>query len=145
MAPIIALDRATERFVRRAGQAGPDYEAGVRNPRRNWAEAAVAAEPAYRDGVTQAAQAGRFGRGVRRAGNQKWQQRAIELGVPRFPTGVAAAADEWTRGFAPFHQAISAVQLAPRRPKRDPANRQRINQILDAVTNAAIQRDRTGG
>lgn len=144
MAPIIPLDRATERFVRRAGQAGPDYEAGVRAPRRPWAEAAAAAEPAYRDGVTAAAAAGRFGRGVRRAGNAKWQQRSIELGVARFPSGVAAASGEWTRGFAPFHQAISAVQLSPRRPKRDPANRQRINQILDAVTAAAVARDRTG-
>lgn len=144
MAPIIPLDRATERFVRRAGQAGPDYEAGVRNPRRNWQEATTAAEPSYRDGVTAAAQQGRFGRGVRRAGNAKWQRRAVELGVPRFPTGVAAAADEWTRGFQPFHAAISAVQLPPRRPKRDPANRQRINAVLDAVIAAAATRDRTG-
>lgn len=143
MAAIIPLDRATEKFVRRAGQAGPDYEQGVRNPRRNWADAASAAETTYRDAVTTAAQQGRFGRGVRRAGQAKWQKRAIELGVPRFPTGVAAAADDWTRGFAPFHQAISAATLPPRRPTRDPANRQRINAILDAVTQAAIQRERT--
>jgi len=144
MAAIIGLDRATERFVRRAGQAGPDYEAGVRNPRKNWADAATAAESTYRDAVTAAAQQGRFGRGVRRAGQAKWQRRAVELGTARFPSGVAAAADDWTKGFAPFHQAISAAVLPPRRPTRDPANRQRINAILDAVTNAANQRDKTG-
>lgn len=142
MAAIIPLDRATEKFVRRAGQAGPDYEAGVKAPRRNWAESAAAAEATYRDAVTAAATQGRFGRGVRRAGNQKWQNRAVELGVPRFGPGVAAAADDWTRGFAPIHRAIAAVQLPPRRPKRDPANRQRINAMLDAITAAAVAAER---
>jgi hypothetical protein len=68
----------------------------------------------------------------------------VELGTARFPSGVAAAADDWTKGFAPFHQAIAAAVLPPRRPTRDPANRQRINAILDAVTNAAVQREKTG-
>lgn len=144
MAGIIPLDRASERFVRRAGQAGPDYEAGVRNPRQPWAERASAAEANYRDAVTLAAQQGRFGRGVRKAGNQKWQSRAATLGTARFPSGVAAAAPDWTAGFAPYHQAISAVQLPPRRPTRDPANRQRINAILDAVIRAADQQQRAG-
>lgn len=139
MAAIIPLDRATERFVRRAGQAGPDYEAGVRAPRRPWAESAGAAEGNYRDGVTAAATQGRYGRGVRRAGNQKWQSRAVELGVGRFPSGVAAASGDWTKGFAPYHQAIAAATLPPRRPTRDPANRQRINAILDAVIKTAQQ------
>lgn len=144
MAPIIDLARATERFVRRAGTAGPDYEAGIKNPRADWAQATRAAESAYVAGVTAAAQAGRFGRGVQRAGSGKWQRRALELGVQRFPAGVAAAANEWTQGFAPFHQAIAGVQLQPRRPKRDPANRVRINQILDAIISTARAQEQRG-
>ena len=69
MAAIIPLDRATERFVRRAGQAGPDYEAGVRAPKRPWAESATAAESNYEGGVQQGITAKRYGKGVRRAGN----------------------------------------------------------------------------
>lgn len=144
MANIIALDRATERFIRRAGAAGPDYEAGVKNPRAPWAERAAASEDNYKAAVTLAAGQGRYGRGVRRAGNTKWQNRAVTLGTARFPSGVAAAAPDWTAGFAPYHQAISAAQLPPRRPTRDPANRQRINAILDAVIRAADQAQRAG-
>jgi len=144
MAAIIPLDRATERFVRRAGQAGPDYEAGVRAPKRPWAESAAAGEGNYEAGVQQGITAKRYGKGVRRAGNAKWQERAVMLGTARFPSGVAAASGEWAKGFQPFHAAIASVQLPPRRPKRDPANRNRINAILDAVTAVAVARDRTG-
>ncbi len=42
MAAIIPLERIREKWVRRAGQAAPDYEAGIRNPRRDWAQAAQA-------------------------------------------------------------------------------------------------------
>lgn len=142
MAAIIPLDRATERFVRRAAQAGPDYEAGVKAPKRPWAESAAAGEGNYEAGVQAGITAKRYGKGVRRAGNQKWQERAVTLGTARFPSGVAAASGEWAKGFQPFHAAIAAAQLPPRRPKRDPANRQRINAVLDAVTAVATQRDR---
>lgn len=137
MAEIKSLDRIVDKWARRAAQAGPDYESGVRNPRRDWAQAAQAANNTYRDAVTAAAQRGDFGRGVQRVGTPKWQNRAINLGVPRFPTGVAGAQDDYSRGFAPFREAIAAVQLPPRRPTRDPANRQRINAVLDAIIAAA--------
>jgi hypothetical protein len=139
MAGIIGLDRAAAKFVRNSGTAGASYEEGVRNPRKPWAESAAAAETNYRDSVTQAATQGRYGKGVRKAGNQKWQTRASTLGAQRFPSGVAMAAPDWTAGFAPYHQAISAAQLPPRRPARDPANRLRINAILDAVIRTADQ------
>jgi len=143
MAGIIGLDRATAKFIRNSGSAGPSYEEGVKNPRANWQERAAASEANYRDAVTQAAGQGRYGRGVRKAGNAKWQNKAVQLGVGRFGPGVAAAGPDWTAGFAPYHAAISAVQLAPRRPTRDPANRQRINQILDAVIATATAQQRT--
>lgn len=144
MAGIIALDRAAAKFVRNSGTAGASYEEGVKNPRNPWAERAGAAEPNYRDAVTRAATEGRYGRGVRKAGNQKWQTRASTLGAARFPSGVAAAAPDWTTGFAPYHQAISAATLPPRRPTRDPANRLRINAILDAVIRTADQQMKAG-
>ncbi len=92
--------------------------------------------------MTRAAAEGRFGRGVARAGTPKWQQRSLELGAARFGPGVAAAADDFARGFAPIREAIAAVQLPPRRPRRDPANLQRVNAIVNAIIAAAQQRER---
>jgi hypothetical protein len=139
MAEIKTLDRIVEKWQRRAAQASTDYDAGVSNPRRDWAQAANAANNSYRDAVTAAAQAGNYGRGVQRAGTPKWQNRAKVLGSARFGPGVAAATDDYSRGFAPYREAIAGAQLPARRPRRDPGNRQRINAVLDAVV-AAKQR-----
>ena len=136
MAEIKTLDRIVEKWQRRANQAGPDYDAGVSNPRRDWAQAAAGANNTYRDAVTAAAQAGHYGRGVTRVGTAKWQQRAKILGTARFGPGVAAAADDFSRGFAPYREAIAGAKLSPRRPRRDPGNRTRINEVLDAIVGA---------
>ena len=48
------MSRIQEKFVRRTAQAGPDYDAGVSNPKRDWATATKAAESSYEQGVTAA-------------------------------------------------------------------------------------------
>lgn len=133
MAEIKPLDRIVEKWQRRAAQAGPDYDLGVSNPRRDWAAAAQAADATYRDAVTAAATAGHYKRGVARVGTPKWQTRAKVLGTARFGPGVAAATDDYSRGFAPYREAIASAVLPARRPRRDPANRQRINAVLDKI------------
>ena len=144
MAAIIALNRIVEKWVRRAGQAGPDYEAGVTTTPKDWAANALAGEANYRDAVTRAAAEGRFGRGVQRVGTPKWRQAAITKGVPRFGPGVAAASEDFARGFAPIREAIAAVQLPPRRPRRDPANLQRVTAVVNAIIAAAQAREKGG-
>lgn len=133
MAAIKPIEQATDKWVRRAGVAGPDYEAGIRNPRRAWAEATKAAERNYQAGVTQAAAQGRFGKGVVAAGDEKWKSGALKKGPGRFAEGVAIGKDEWAKGFSPYHAAIGAVVLPERGPKGDPKNLQRVAAIDTAL------------
>lgn len=133
MAAIIPLDRIRERWVRRAAAAAPDYETGVSTTTKDWANLTAAAEPNYRTAVVAAANEGRFGKGVARVGTAKWRRGAIEKGVPRFGPGVAAAADEFSRGFQPFRQAIEGLTLPARRPRRDPANLERVRAVVNAM------------
>lgn len=144
MAEIPALDRIVEKWQRRSAQAGPDYDFGVSNPRRDWQASAAAANNTYRDAVTAAATAGAYAAGVNKAGTAKWQNRAKILGTARFGPGVAAASDDFARGFAPIREGIAAARLSPRGPRRDPRNRTRINENLDAII-AASQRARGTG
>ena|SRR5213083_871166 len=118
-----------KKFVQRAQGAGGDYKSGVEQAAGDWESATKAAEQSYRDGVTAAAADGRFGRGVAAAGGAKYQQRASTLGAQRYPTGVAASEGEWAKGTAPYLQALSSMTLTPRRPKGDPANMQRANDV----------------
>lgn len=122
------------KFVRRAQAAGPDYQAGVQNPTKDWATEAAGAENNYNQGVQEAIGRSAFGKGVKEAGSGKWQEKAKTLGVQRYPTGVAQAGPDFIKGFAPIADALSRLVLPPRGPKGAPQNLQRV-----AAENAAAR------
>lgn len=116
------------------------YESGVRAPKKDWARSTQASESVYKDAVTRAAQEGRFGRGVQKAGTEKWQRKAIEVGAGRWGPGVSVAAPDFEAGFSPFRDAIDKLVLKPRFPKGDPRNYERVKQIGDALHSLKIAR-----
>ncbi len=92
------------------------YEAGVRAPKKDWARTTSAAESVYKEAVVRAANEGRFGKGVKAAGTEKWQRKAIEVGAGRWGPGVSIAAPDFESGFAPYRDAIEKITLKPRFP-----------------------------
>ena len=140
MAEIKDASRIAEKWARvTPGRAG-DYTEGINNPRRDWAASTIAAEDSYKAGVTAAANAGRFGRGVRAAGTEKWRERAIAKGPQRFAEGVQLGQADYLAGFEPFAAVIRATNLPPRFPKGDPRNIDRVR-----VLAAALNKKRIGG
>jgi len=122
-----------EKFARVVAQRGPDYQAGIENPRRDQATAAAAAEPQYEAGVQAAIAEKRFGKGVRKAGSGKWAKGAREKGVARWPAGVAAAQPDYEAGFEPYRSALERTELPPRRAKRDPSNLMRVQKVVETM------------
>lgn len=137
MAGTKSLSDASDKWVRRAGVATPDYERGIKNPRRSWAEASSAANSSYVTGVTQAAQQGRYASGVKAAGDQTWVEGATMKGPARYTEGVQLAQGKWEEGFQPFHQALQNLQLPARGPRRSPQNMQRVSAVVQAMVQAA--------
>lgn len=133
MAAIKPIEQSSDKWVRRASVAGSDYQQGVQNPRKAWASASAEAEGNYKAGVVAAANAGRYGSGVKAAGDEKWRNGAVKKGPGRFAEGVAIGKDDWARGFAPYQSAISAIALPARGPKGSPANIQRVSAIATAL------------
>jgi len=116
------------------------YEAGVRAPKKDWARATAGAESTYKEAVTRAASEGRFGKGVVKAGTEKWQRKAIDIGAGRWGPGVSVAAPDFEAGFTPYRDAIEKVVLKPRFPKGDPRNYERVAQIGNALHALKIAR-----
>jgi len=133
MASIKALDKIASKYGTVTPQRTQDYADGVENPKKSWSVAAKAAEGAYKEGVTKAATAGRFGKGVAAAGDQKWAEGAKNKGVTRWGQGVQLGQSAYQEGFAPFHSAISSATLPARYAKRDPRNLQRVAAIVEAI------------
>lgn len=130
------LGSISRKFSTVTPQRSGEYEAGVKNPRRDWAQATAAAEDSYKTGVTQAAASGRFGKGVRRAGTAKQQKGALEKGVARFGPGVSLAQPAFESGFGPYHQVIASTVLPPRFARRDPRNLARVAAVATALGKA---------
>lgn len=136
MAAIKSLETSAQKLVSNAQNAAPAYAEGTASPRRPWAQSAKAAEASYQQGVTKAAAAGSFGKGVSAAGDAKYSKGCSEKGTVRFGPGVAVAADAYKQGFQPYHSIIAGLTLTPRRARRDPANLQRVSQIATALGQA---------
>lgn len=133
MAEIRPLSAIAAKWGRVTPQRTPDYEAGIKAPRRDWEQATSAAEESYEQGVQQAIADQRFGKGVTAAGTAKWRKGALEKGVKRWGPGVQLAKDEYQQGFSRFHDVISALTLPPRFPKGDPRNIDRVRAIAEAL------------
>jgi len=74
-----------------------------------------------------------FGKGVVKAGDEKWSRKASVNGVRNWGPGVQEAKGDYAAGFAPYQAAIAACVLPPRYARRDPRNLARVKAIVDAL------------
>jgi len=139
MAEIRSLAAIKEKWTRVTPGRTEDYKLGIQNPRRDWAEEALAAETNYKAGVDAAQAKGMFAKGIAKAGTAKWKDKALKKGPGRFAEGVYIAGPDYEKGFAPFHAAIERVDLGPRFPKRDPRNLARVKAVVDAMIEEKVK------
>jgi hypothetical protein len=132
-------DAVAKKYVARAGVAGPDYSAGVQNPRRDWMQATEAASSAYAGGVQTAINNQSFQKGVARVTSAKWQRKAAGVGASRYAPGVQAAQADYQNGVTPYLTTIANLTLPPRLPKGDPGNLQRVAAIATALRQKKLQ------
>ncbi len=132
----MAIDakKIAAKWSRVTQQRTEDYAEGVKNPGKDWGKETVAAEARYKEGVIKAAGEGRFGKGVKSAGTEKWQKGAVEKGINRWPEGVRVAENAQAEGFAPYADVINAVKPAPRFPRGDVRNLQRVADYANALS-----------
>lgn len=136
MPPIKRAGDIAKKWGRVTPARADDYKLGVEDPRRDWADESEKAEPAFEAGVQAAISDKRYGKGVRRVGTAKWQEKARTKGADRFGPGVRGAEDEYEKGFAPFRDVIERTDLPPRGPKGDPRNLERVAIMAKALHDA---------
>ena len=134
MAEIKSAADIGAKYSRITSGRSSDFAAGVKAPRRSWATGAKNGAQNYKDGVTKAANDGRFEKGVVAAGDDKWSRKTTDVGVARWAPGVQAGQKDYVAAMAPVVDTIAKVQLSPRYPKGDPRNYQRVADIGNALT-----------
>jgi len=124
------------KWKRRVDGATEDYRMGVTDPSVDWATPTKAAEPTYKEAVVKAAGEGKFGKGVAKAGNEKWKAKTAAKGPARWSAGVADAQPDYESGMGKVLGAIGSVTLPPRGPAGDERNYERVKAVGRAVHNA---------
>lgn len=104
-----------------------------------YAQAAIAAAPAWEAGVMEAAARDGYAKGVEQ-NQERWKRKALAVGTARFGPGVRAAEGDQAAGFAPYREVIAAITLPPRGPRGAPGNYERVREIGEA-----LHAKRTGG
>lgn len=133
MAFIRSVDQIATKWAEVTPMRSADYAAGIATPRRSWSAATKAAEKSYEEGVQKSIARKAFGKGVTKAGDEKWSRKATTRGVANWGPGVAEAKGDYAAGFAPYQAAIAACVLPPRYARRDPRNLARVKAIVDAL------------
>lgn len=114
------------------------YDAGVKDSTVSWAGPTAAAESSWTAGVTAAAGAKRFSRGVNAAGDSAWRDGCTTKGVARWGAGVAGAGPKYGAGFSPYQSALAGMTLSARGTRGSPANINRVAQIATTLHNIKI-------
>lgn len=139
MAEIKSAAAIAEKWTRVTPGRIEDYKLGIKNPKRDWESETAAAEGNWKAGVDAAQAKGLFGKGVKKAGTKKWQEKALKKGPGRFAEGVYIAGPDYEKGFAPYRDAIERTDLGPRFPRRDPRNLDRVKRIVDALVKQKLE------
>ena len=133
MAKVKSLAKISAKWQNVTPQRQQDYIDGVNDPRTPWAASTLAAEKNYETGVQKGITNKSFGKGVSAAGDAKWKKGATEKGPARWAQGVQLGGDNYSKGFAPFQQALANITLPPRGAKGDPSNIQRVAAVAKAM------------
>ena len=138
MADIRSLAKIKEKYGRVTPGKGPELEAGLRDPKKNWHEHTLAASEAWRGGVEGAIARDGFAKGVGAVDQSDYLDPALKLGVKRYRDGVTYGVPKYGTKFAPFRDVIAATILPPRGPVGDPANVERVRIMAAALHDAKV-------
>jgi len=125
--------KIAEKWARVTPERTQDYEDGVRNPKKDWADETAGAEDRYNDGIKAAIAQGRFGKGVRKVGTSKQQAKSITKGIPRWPEGVRGAESDMRAGMEEVVRVLEGITLPKRYAAGDPRNIERVKAIQVAL------------
>lgn len=138
--PLQVPDIATvaSKWSQRAAGASKEYTDKVRTTPANQAEAAIAAAPAYVQGVQAAIARNGYEAGLRSSGDAGWRRATLEKGSQRYTPGVQVSAPKYQARTARSFEILRALVLEPRGAKNDPRNYARVTSVGNALHDGAM-------
>ena len=127
------IGASTTKWAENAGRAATEFGANAEAAAAEWATRTVASADNFGQAISAPGIKERFRRGVARAGAAKFARKVRDVGQARFGPGVAAAVSDYTAGAEPYFSTLAALTLSARKPRGDPANYNRVQEVGKAL------------
>jgi len=127
------IEASTTKWNENASRAAEEYASRAEAAADSWAKGAAGAAESYKSAVTATGIGDRFRRGVQKAGASKYARKIREVAKDRFGPGIAAAITDYRAGAEPYFQTLAGLSLDQRKPRGDPANYRRVEQVGKAL------------
>jgi len=133
------------KWTENAGRAAEAFATGAEAGAEDWARNTQAAADTFHQAITAPGIKERFRRGVQRAGAAKFARKIRDVARDRFAPGVAAATSDYQLGVEPYLATIAGLTLSARKPRGDPANYRRVEEIGKALNAKRLASLGSGG
>ena len=127
------IDAAATKWTDNAGRAATEYAVNAAASAEDWARKTAAAADNFGLAVSAAGIKNRFRSGVVKAGAAKYARKINDVAKDRYGPGVSAAKDDYKSGAEPYYATLASLSLSARKPKGDPANYKRVEEVGKAL------------
>lgn len=127
------IDVSTAKWSDNASRASGEMAANAEAAADEWARQTAASADNFHMAITAANIKERFRRGVVKAGAAKFARKIRAVAASRFSEGVGAAVEDYKTGAEPYYSTIAALTLSVRKPRGDPSNIRRVEEIDKAL------------
>jgi hypothetical protein len=98
-----------------------------------WQRNTVAAKDNYQAAITAPNISTRFARGAAKAGAAKFALKITQVARDRYAPGVGYAKDDYRANVEPYFATIAGLTLSARKPRGDPSNYRRVEEVGRAL------------
>ena len=127
------LETSTQKWSDNAGRAADRFAAEAEASADAWARNTGAAADTFGQAISAPGIKERFRRGVTKAGAGKFARKIRDVAKDRYGPGISFADVDYKTGAEPYFQTLSGLTLTARKPKGDPGNIKRVEEVTKAL------------
>lgn len=127
------IEASALKWTDNAGRAATEFAANAEAAAETWAGNTARAADTFGQAISAPGIKNRFRSGVVKAGAAKFARKIRDVARDRFGPGVAAAKDDYKAGAEPYFSTLAGLSLSARKPKGDPANYKRVEEVGKAL------------
>ena len=127
------ISASTTKWSENASRAAEEFATNAEASADAWARNTQAAADTFHQAITAAGIKTRFQRGVAKAGAAKFARKIRDVARDRFGPGVTMATIDYSAGAEPYFTTLAGLTLSARKPRGDPANYNRVQEVGKAL------------